>query len=51
MDNYPQKPPSLTAYLNIRKVKCFGYKVGDLSTMTVYWNPTTCKQEIGFVKE
>lgn len=47
MENYPQRPPNLKEYTNLKGDECKGFLVGMLSTMTVYWNVTTEKQELG----
>lgn len=51
MDNYPQRPPKLKTYHNLDGKECKGYFRGLLSTMSVFWNTSTGKQEIGFEKE
>ena len=47
MENYPQRPPNLKVYTNFKGEVCKGFLVGLLSTMAVYWNVTTEKQEMG----
>jgi hypothetical protein len=48
MDNYPQIPPNLKVYRNRAGDECKGFLVGLASTMSVFWNVSTEKQEIGF---
>jgi hypothetical protein len=48
MDNYPQIPPNLKTYRNRAGDECKGFLVGLASTMSVFWNVSTEKQEIGF---
>lgn len=49
MDNYPQTPPKMTRYRNLKGVENKGYLIGTLSSMSVYFNLETSKQEMGLV--